>query len=73
MTYIYGSTASLKAKIKELQDQINTIQSKCSHPVEALEKEHDADTGNYDPGADRYWTNFHCHLCDKHWTVDGSV
>jgi hypothetical protein len=73
MTYIYGSVLVLKQKIKELQDQINVIQAKCSHPDEAVEKKHDSNTGNYDPSNDCYWTNLHCHLCDKHWTVDGSV
>jgi uncharacterized lipoprotein len=33
---------------------------------------HVSDTGNYDPSSDKYWTEFHCALCDKRWSKDGS-
>jgi len=62
----------LKSQISELYKQVETIQAQCSHPKEAVTKKHSADTGNYDPSADRYWTDFTCDLCQKHWTEEGS-
>lgn len=53
----------------EINKKIAAIQAGCSHPVEALDKEHKSSTGNYVPSVDAYWTNFHCTLCDKKWTT----
>jgi len=65
--------AELKAKKADIQKQIDAIQEACSHPEAAVIKKHGSNTGNYDPSSDCYWTDFHCQLCDKFWTQDGSV
>lgn len=62
----------LKNQIRELESQLERIQDACSHPPDAVTKEHRASLGNYDPTADCYWTHFHCELCDLHWTEEGS-
>ena len=50
------------------QSTLKWIQDKCTHPD--VTKEYKANTGNYDPGCDRYWINFHCPDCDKRWRED---
>lgn len=62
----------LKYEIAALQIKINEIQSLCSHPEPCVTKVHKANTGNYDPTQDCYWTEFTCSLCEKHWTEEGS-
>ena len=62
----------LEAQIKSICEEIKTIQDACSHPDACLAKEHEGDTGNYDPSEDGYWTNFTCGLCRKKWTEDGT-
>jgi len=60
-----------KQEIKDIESSIASIQTLCSHPEEAVTKVHKGSTGNpYE--ANEYWTNFHCELCDKRWTLDGS-
>lgn len=63
----------LKIEMGEIQVKINKIQEACSHPEGAVTKRHGSNTGNYDPGADEYWTDFHCELCLKYWTKEGSL
>ena len=60
----------LKSKIDSLQQQINNIQTECNHPMSARTTKGGANTGNYDPTADCYWTDHECGLCEKRWTVD---
>lgn len=62
----------LKQKIAECESQIKELQDTCSHPPLALEYRHCSNTGNY-LEADEYWTDFHCTLCEKRWSEDGSV
>lgn len=62
----------LREEIAERQAKISEIQEQCSHPEAAVTKKHGSNTGNYDPSADCYWTDFHCSLCDKRWQLDGS-
>jgi len=62
----------LQTQIKQANNEITALQGRCDHPFEELEVKHDSNTGNYDPSADCYWTDFHCKLCDKRWSVDGS-
>lgn len=59
----------LEAEINVLQDKIKNIQDQCSHPESCLDKTHGSNTGNYDPHDDCYWTDYHCHLCDRKWTA----
>lgn len=63
----------IKLTLTRLHEELQDIQTVCSHPKEGLIKRHESDTGNYDPSQDRYWTDFTCTLCDKRWTEDGSV
>lgn len=67
-----NAVATLKTQIADLEARVSEIQTQCSHPAAALTKKHGASTGNYDPSNDGYWTEFHCGLCDKHWTEEGS-
>ena len=60
-------------EIEERQAKIRRIQNDCNHPEDCVTKKHGGSTGNYDPYDDRYWTDFHCSLCDKRWTMDGSL
>jgi hypothetical protein len=60
----------IKDQIAMLQGQIEKIQSECSHPKSALRVKPGANTGNYDPTADCYWTDYECGLCEKRWTED---
>lgn len=62
--------AKLRAEIAERQSKIAAIQAECSHPIAALTETKGANTGNYDPSSDCYWTDYHCGLCDKGWRVD---
>lgn len=57
----------LNKKIEEYKKEILQIQDKCKH--KNIEKESHADTGNYDPSNDRYWTDFKCLDCDKQWRI----
>jgi hypothetical protein len=62
------SVFKLKAQISELNLKIAKIQEECSHPQYCLDVKHRSSTGNYDPSQDCYWTEYHCQLCDKHWS-----
>ncbi len=71
-----GDTVSIKSDITRLmgviqraQAKITRIRDACPHP-DAV-KEHKANTGNYDPSCDCYWTEFKCPECGKFWRVDG--
>lgn len=57
--------------IKDLKKQITKLNAEISE-IQAVTKKHGASTGNYDPSADCYWTEFTCNLCEKQWTEDGS-
>ena len=62
----------LKFEIAALVSKIAEIQSLCSHPSPCVTKEHKANTGNYDPTQECFWTEFRCELCEKTWTEEGS-
>ncbi len=47
------------------------LQEACTHP--SVTKKHGSNTGNYDPSADWYWTDFDCPDCAKRWTKEGSL
>lgn len=59
----------MKEQIKALEEKISKIQEQCSHPPLAVKSKNGSNTGNYDPSQDSYWTDYHCTLCDKHWTT----
>lgn len=60
----------IQAEISALYLRLRGIQETCSH-LRATKK-HGANTGNYDPSADWYWTDFTCPDCLKRWTEEGS-
>lgn len=64
------SILNIKTEFVKLKLRMERIQKKCSHIN--VKKEHSSNTGNYDPSADCYWTNFYCLDCDKHWQEEGS-
>ena len=64
------SIITKQEQIAKLQNEIIKIQLKCSH--KNANKKHGANTGNYDPTCDRYWTEFDCPDCGKRWSEDGS-
>ena len=53
------------AKLKELQNE-------CPHPKKHVRIKHGSDLGNWHKQDDCYWTDYHCYVCDKRWSVDGS-
>ena len=59
----------LQDKIKQLQEDIKSIQSKCKHPKKFVTKKYCSNTGNYDPSQDVYWIEYHCDRCNNKWTV----
>ena len=65
---IHKFREDIKWTINMAYESLEILQSKCTHPD--VTKEYKSNTGNYDPSADRYWINFHCHVCDKKWTED---
>ena len=60
----------INRKIKKWKKRLEEAQNNCPHTNKT--KEHWADTGNWCPSDDRYWTDFTCHDCGKRWRVDGS-
>lgn len=64
--------AALKASVtaRRASEELQLIQEGCEHPAPFLDKSAGSSTGNYDPGADCYWYDFHCHICGKRWRVD---
>lgn len=61
----------LSHKLEKTHHDIRTLQQLCTHP--GLKKMHKADTGNYDPSANRYWIVFECPDCGKKWVEDKTV
>lgn len=64
--YIRTRRTTLATEIFVLQTKLVRLQASCKHP--AVTKEPGADTGNYDPGMDRYWYDCKCPDCGKIWT-----
>lgn len=64
------SILQIDKEILALNQKRDRIQERCKHLK--VEKSHHADTGNYDPRDNSYWTCFHCLNCDKKWVEEGS-
>jgi hypothetical protein len=60
----------IKEQITQLELKLINIQKNCSHPKDVIVSVNRSNTGNYDPSADRYWTDHHCTFCDKRWSSD---
>jgi hypothetical protein len=70
MTTIRKRYQQLQARIDRAREGIAALQQECPHAN--VEKQHRADTGNYDLSSDRYWTEFTCADCGHRWTEEGS-
>jgi hypothetical protein len=58
----------IRVEILRLQTVLVFLQNNiCKHPN--VKETARSNTGNYDPGADVYWTEFDCPDCDKFWKV----
>lgn len=57
----------ITGRIDHWQEMLDEVQENCPH--ENVDAQKGGNTGNYDQSADCYWTDFHCHDCDKQWTV----
>ena len=60
----------LELKRDRAVTKLNLHLSTCIHPSEYVDVQHKGNTGNFDPSADSYWTEYHCKLCDKKWRKD---
>lgn len=67
---VANRVTEIQEQIGALYEELDTIQSECSHPALALKKEANSNTGGYDPSSDSYWYDCHCTLCDKKWQED---
>jgi hypothetical protein len=76
---MHAAHKKLGRKILEVEKEWDRIGDKlirlvdaCPHPAGSLYKQYGANTGNYDPSQDWYWTDFYCRLCNERWTENGS-
>lgn len=58
---------TITKKIDILMQELQDLQTECPH--NHVESKAGSNTGNYDPTANSYWTDFHCPDCEKKWTV----
>ena len=61
----------IQNKLSVARRDLAELQATCLHP--SPQKTHRANTGNYDPSSDCYWTDFACLDCGKSWTKEGSL
>jgi hypothetical protein len=59
------SVQNILLQMKRLELRLDKIRERCSHKTTT--KEYGANTGNYDPSADVYWTDFTCSDCGYWW------
>lgn len=60
----------LLKEITALKQALALHQARCKHPERHRTHRFRSHAGNYDPTQDCYWTEYHCELCLKDWTVD---
>lgn len=58
----------IDTQINNLGAQIEELQRGCTHPNAS--HKNGADTGNYSPSDDSYWTDHYCPDCSKYWQTD---
>jgi hypothetical protein len=68
MTDIKTKRAALKKRMLKLCKDIEDLQTLCTHPNATHTNK--ANTGNYDPSADSYWTEHKCPDCEHYWQTD---
>lgn len=64
---IAAARKRIEKKIQHAEQSLYELQDECTHP--AAVKKHGGSTGNYDPSADCYWTDWKCPDCGKRWTT----
>jgi hypothetical protein len=70
MNAISKKRERIESALQKYNQQLKELQYSCGHPN--VQKKHRANTGNYDPSSNYYWTEFTCPDCKKFWTEDGS-
>lgn len=68
---IVAEVEKINRKIKKWQQLLTEVRAVCSHPN--VIKTHGANTGNWCPQDDCYWTDFKCPDCGKIWRLEGSL
>ena len=69
------SDKKIKKLIKKYNEKMEIYSSKLERlrrqcPHRDAEHINKANTGNYDPSCDSYWTDHLCHSCGHRWTTD---
>jgi hypothetical protein len=67
---IKAQRQKLLAKLIQIDDKLTALMDKCKH--KGYTYSFKANTGNYDPYEDCYWTIYECPTCGKVEKVDGS-
>lgn len=52
---------AIKKKISDWYKQLDLLREQCEHPN--VERSYGANTGNYSPSDDVYWTDYKCPDC----------
>lgn len=58
----------INKRIQKAYKELADLQNSCPHTN--VTRTPKANTGNYDPSADRYWYEFKCPDCGKFWIKD---
>jgi|694.fasta_scaffold01889_63 hypothetical protein len=58
----------IQKNIKKWDKALEELQHTCTHPNQTIS--HKANTGNYDPTQDCYWTVHKCPDCGLYWTQE---
>jgi hypothetical protein len=65
---IRAEAARLGKVISRAGDKLKALRESCPHPNRT--HKYGSNTGNYDPSSDRYWIDWDCPDCGKHWSTD---
>lgn len=68
---IKAEVDKITKKLKKWEQRLKDARAACTHPNAT--KTHHANTGNWCPQDDSYWTTFNCPDCGKIWNMDGSL
>ncbi len=70
---ISKSVRRLELNIEVAHVKIKRLQEECGHPLLYRRYQYGANTGNYDPHDDCYWTDMKCTCCQRMWCEEGSM
>jgi len=62
-----STISDLRKQICDINQKIISIQTKCSHPEEAVEEHQTMWIRYLDLSRDCYWIDKYCTLCEKSW------